>query len=129
MTIILEVPKTSYYDGHQDSEGVIHYDPVQTPHGPLGSFKAQVDAGELVIWEAPEVCLIAKQEKWETDPVGVTWYHNPLGFTTIVFRARNGIAVYKVLDDELKWSDRDDPVNCHLGILQYAKLDDGAVSE
>ena len=119
MTIILEVPNTSILDGEQDSTGVIHYDPVKTPYGTLSSLKAYVEDDELVIDAVPHVILVAKQGKWNVEPVGVEWEATAYGFSMVTFRARNGVAVYKVLDEDVAWSDSPDEVlDCQLGVLQ-----------
>lgn len=107
--IVLEVPATGLDDGWQDPETlIIHYDPIKTPHGPLGNLKVR----DSQILEAADVALISKIVLIDVVP-------DAYGIRTLTVAADNGEVKYRILDDDLEWSDRPgEPVNFRLGLLQ-----------
>lgn len=113
-------------DGWQDEMGVEWFDDTfDTPYGPLGNLSVEKVDGEWVIKETPGVVLFNRKFcedllSGRIEDECTTASTSPLGLLkTIRISASNGISVYQLHEDELRWSDKPDAVNCLLATLSY----------
>lgn len=107
--IMLEIVGPYGPDGIQTEDAVEHFnDVVMSPYGEVGSLKAHVEDGEVVIDQADEVVLISSKpiEQWSEDKrLGAAIVDSPFGYKLFRLKARNGSVTYSLQEGEVRWVD------------------------